>query len=306
MGDIGIILQPFIILNPMKERVHIHLLPTEKASRLIKKISTNTLADFGGFPQHGDKVEVVAQHIHVTIPYFRPDGSVNPLGERKIGDWLLHNKKWYREQFSNDPSIIIKCNSGNLISTQEHWDKITISSDKSLNLPTIQESFYLTFIDAYNSNKNWKEGEVDVEEDGLVGCCNDIKDHCTQECHSDYECKHIIEDKEVIKYILKLTAQNEVILSLVEDTLEEAAIKFLERHEFWKDKPVGKYETIHWNDDIKIFIAGVKSEAAKKYWKQQGYSREEVIKILKQRDAELFLNSTNLGIEEWIEENLKK
>lgn len=49
--------------------------------------------------------------------------------EIKEGDCGLHNNKTYREKYINiDKHIIVKCTKSNEASIQEHWDKITYST----------------------------------------------------------------------------------------------------------------------------------------------------------------------------------
>ncbi len=74
--------------------------------------------------------------------------------EIKEGDWAIHNYKDYRERFEEEP---IKANKNNVLSIQEHWDKIIA------HLP-LNNAPYLDGVDVLPPN--WRAGgeEDEVEE----------------------------------------------------------------------------------------------------------------------------------------------
>jgi hypothetical protein len=95
---------------------NLHLLPTDKPSRLwitwekqlgLHPTITNSLLD--------------KQHIYITSNE-----------EIKEGDWACH------KNITNDKYQIVKCNSSNKESIQEHWKKIILTTDQDLIADGVQ------------------------------------------------------------------------------------------------------------------------------------------------------------------------
>jgi hypothetical protein len=121
---------------------NLHLLPTDKPSSLFIDIDDKKLkicVPLGG--EH-----MMNQHIYITSNE-----------EIKEGDWACH------KNITNDKYQIVKCNSSNKESIQEHWKKIILTTDQDLIKDGVQ-SIDDEFLEWFVKNPSCESVEVDRDE----------------------------------------------------------------------------------------------------------------------------------------------
>ena len=123
------------------------MLPTNEKASIMINTKDNRLEST---PNYHNAL-LFNKHLKITqYLYFLSDEDI------KEGDWGLNPK---------DPTgYIVSCYKGNKESIQEHWKKIIVSTDKSLNLPFPSRQFIDVYIEEYNKGNQINEVMVEWED----------------------------------------------------------------------------------------------------------------------------------------------
>ena len=155
---------------------NIHLIPTDKPSRLLFDKEENRLLPLQGvfWMKHQDLVE--NQNIYITNSE-----------EIKEGDWACHTC------ITNDKYQIIRCDVPNNVSIQEHWNKIILTTDGDLindGVQAIDDEFLKWFV------KNPSCESVEIIYTNCANCIKIQGQELSPDCCHNYQYKIIIPKEE--------------------------------------------------------------------------------------------------------------
>jgi hypothetical protein len=253
---------------------NIHVLPTDKPSRLQLNVNTKKLILFNNIQSNNESVHLITQNIYITSDE-----------EIKEGDWYLNTeeKNGVMNPFYGKLYIANQSIKEVSYDYMPNLKKIILTTDVDLIKDGVQ-SIDDEFLEWFVKNPNCEMVEVFKER------------HHGVEFIDDYP-------KGFFDYQIIIPQEESKQFSLDEDVYENTGMiipKLPKQEQETLEEAAVKYRDLKLPDDLYDgFIAGAK------YQSKRMYSEEEVLSII-DKAFHMYASSHRYDAKEWFEENKKK